>query len=92
MEIRTWNNFRSEMKMLCYATYRRIPLLRVMLVMCCCSSFFLPQFFAIFAFSTCGSYSGMFKIAVECKNRTQSDLKIEVEFEYPFRSEHAQTP
>uniref|UniRef100_A0A669BEV4 Synaptophysin n=1 Tax=Oreochromis niloticus TaxID=8128 RepID=A0A669BEV4_ORENI len=45
----------------------------------------LEWFFAIFAFSTCGSYSGMFKIAVECKNRTQSDLKIEVEFEYPFR-------
>lgn len=45
------------------------------------------QFFAIFAFSTCGSYSGMFKMAVECKNRTESDLGIEVEFEYPFRCE-----
>lgn len=44
------------------------------------------QFFAIFAFSTCGSYSGMFRMAVECKNRTNSDLSIEVEFEYPFRS------
>lgn len=54
------------------------------LVMCCCSFF---QFFAIFAFSTCGSYSGMFKIAVECKSWVQSDLSIEVEFEYPFRSE-----
>uniref|UniRef100_A0A668ABQ8 Synaptophysin n=1 Tax=Myripristis murdjan TaxID=586833 RepID=A0A668ABQ8_9TELE len=43
------------------------------------------QFFAIFAFSTCGSYSGMFKMSVECKNRTESDLSIEVEFEYPFR-------
>uniref|UniRef100_A0A673XTY2 Synaptophysin n=1 Tax=Salmo trutta TaxID=8032 RepID=A0A673XTY2_SALTR len=41
--------------------------------------------FAIFAFSTCGSYSGMFKMSVECKNRTESDLSIEVEFEYPFR-------
>lgn len=44
------------------------------------------QFFAIFAFSTCGSYSGMFRVAVECMNRTESDLSIEVEFEYPFRS------
>uniref|UniRef100_A0A8C2X8J2 Synaptophysin b n=1 Tax=Cyclopterus lumpus TaxID=8103 RepID=A0A8C2X8J2_CYCLU len=41
--------------------------------------------FAIFAFSTCGSYSGMFKMSVECKNRTESDLSIEVKFEYPFR-------
>uniref|UniRef100_A0A3Q2Q416 Synaptophysin b n=1 Tax=Fundulus heteroclitus TaxID=8078 RepID=A0A3Q2Q416_FUNHE len=41
--------------------------------------------FAIFAFSTCGSYSGMLKMSVECKNRTESDLGIEVEFEYPFR-------
>lgn len=44
-----------------------------------------PQIFAIFAFSTCGSYSGMFKMSVECKNRSESDLGIEVEFEYPFR-------
>ncbi|KAJ8017281.1 hypothetical protein DPEC_G00016220 [Dallia pectoralis] len=45
----------------------------------------LEWIFAIFAFSTCGSYSGMFKMSVECKNRTESDLSIEVEFEYPFR-------
>uniref|UniRef100_A0A8C7JLT3 Uncharacterized protein n=1 Tax=Oncorhynchus kisutch TaxID=8019 RepID=A0A8C7JLT3_ONCKI len=44
------------------------------------------QIFAIFAFSTCGSYSGMFKMSVECKNQSESDLSIEVEFEYPFRS------
>lgn len=52
-----------------------------------CDSVFslLLQIFAIFAFSTCGSYSGMFKMSVECKNRTESDLGIEVEFEYPFR-------
>lgn len=43
------------------------------------------QIFAIFAFSTCGSYSGMFKMSVECKNRSDSDLGIEVKFEYPFR-------
>lgn len=53
--------------------------------LCLCSSTFSPQIFAIFAFSTCGSYSGMFKMSVECKNRSESDLGIEVEFEYPFR-------
>ncbi|XP_061590692.1 synaptophysin b [Cololabis saira] len=45
----------------------------------------LQWIFAIFAFSTCGSYSGMFKMSVECKERSESDLDIEVEFEYPFR-------
>uniref|UniRef100_A0A3P9LIE0 Synaptophysin n=1 Tax=Oryzias latipes TaxID=8090 RepID=A0A3P9LIE0_ORYLA len=45
----------------------------------------LQWFFAVFAFSTCGSYSGLLRVAVDCKNRTESDLKIEVEFEYPFR-------
>ncbi|XP_077463626.1 synaptophysin-like [Stigmatopora argus] len=48
----------------------------------------LQWFFAIFAFSTCGSYSGMLRMSVECKNRTDSDLSIEVEFEYPFRLHH----
>lgn len=43
------------------------------------------QVFAIFAFSTCGSYSGSFRMSVECKNRSDSDLKIDVDFEYPFR-------
>ncbi|KAM9475769.1 synaptophysin b [Clarias gariepinus] len=45
----------------------------------------LQWFFAIFAFSTCGSYSGVFRMSVECKNRSESDLDIDVEFEYPFR-------
>uniref|UniRef100_A0A8C1UYB9 Synaptophysin b n=1 Tax=Cyprinus carpio TaxID=7962 RepID=A0A8C1UYB9_CYPCA len=44
-----------------------------------------PQLFAIFAFSTCGGYSGVFRMSVECKNRSESDLNIEVEFGYPFR-------
>ncbi|XP_077370264.1 synaptophysin-like [Festucalex cinctus] len=48
----------------------------------------LQWFFAILAFSTCGSYSGMLRMSVECKNRTESDLSIEVEFEYPFRLHH----
>ncbi|XP_076859773.1 synaptophysin a [Brachyhypopomus gauderio] len=45
----------------------------------------LEWVFAIFAFSTCGSYSGYFRMSVECKNRSDSDLKIDVDFEYPFR-------
>uniref|UniRef100_A0A665TZ76 Synaptophysin n=1 Tax=Echeneis naucrates TaxID=173247 RepID=A0A665TZ76_ECHNA len=45
----------------------------------------LQWFFSILAFSTCGSYSGMFRMSVECKNQTDSDLSISVEFEYPFR-------
>ncbi|XP_058244673.1 synaptophysin b [Hemibagrus wyckioides] len=45
----------------------------------------LQWFFAIFAFSTCGSYSGVFRLSVECKNRSESDLDIDVEFSYPFR-------
>uniref|UniRef100_A0A3Q2D7T4 Uncharacterized protein n=1 Tax=Cyprinodon variegatus TaxID=28743 RepID=A0A3Q2D7T4_CYPVA len=54
----------------------------IKMFLCFC---FPPQIFAIFAFSTCGSYSGMLKFSVECKNRSESDLGIEVEFEYPFR-------
>ncbi|XP_042618105.1 synaptophysin-like [Cyprinus carpio] len=45
----------------------------------------LEWVFAIFAFSTCGSYSGSFRMSVECRNRSDSDLKIDVDFEYPFR-------
>lgn len=41
--------------------------------------------FAVLAFSTCVSYSGMFKMSVVCQNREESDLGIEVQFEYPFR-------
>ncbi|KAL2103739.1 hypothetical protein ACEWY4_000607 [Coilia grayii] len=44
-----------------------------------------PQVFSIFAFATCGGYSGKFELSVECKNRSESDLSIEVEFGYPFR-------
>ncbi|KAG5282357.1 hypothetical protein AALO_G00055110 [Alosa alosa] len=45
----------------------------------------LQWVFAIFAFSTCGSYDGSFRMSVQCKNRTESNLKIDVDFEYPFR-------
>uniref|UniRef100_UPI00398E650C prickle planar cell polarity protein 3-like n=1 Tax=Pristiophorus japonicus TaxID=55135 RepID=UPI00398E650C len=45
----------------------------------------LQWIFAIFAFATCGSYSGEFRLSVECVNRSESDLNIKVQFEYPFR-------
>ncbi|XP_006902771.1 PREDICTED: synaptophysin-like [Elephantulus edwardii] len=45
----------------------------------------LQWVFAIFAFATCGSYSGELQLSVECANKTESDLSIEVKFEYPFR-------
>lgn len=44
-----------------------------------------PKVFAIFAFATCGSYTGELRLSVECANKSESDLSIEVEFEYPFR-------
>ncbi|CAK7313070.1 SYP [Vulpes lagopus] len=45
----------------------------------------LQWVFAIFAFATCGSYTGELRLSVECANKSESDLSIEVEFEYPFR-------
>ncbi|XP_069065409.1 synaptophysin [Pleurodeles waltl] len=45
----------------------------------------LQWLFSIFAFATCGSYSGEFRLSVECVNRTDSDLNIDVDFSYPFR-------
>ncbi|XP_012675521.1 synaptophysin b [Clupea harengus] len=45
----------------------------------------LEWVFSIFAFATCGGYSGKFELSVECKNRSESDLALEVEFGYPFR-------
>ncbi|MGH0125189.1 UNVERIFIED_CONTAM: hypothetical protein FKN15_027582 [Acipenser sinensis] len=30
-------------------------------------------------------YSGEFRLSVDCKNKTESDLNIKVEFDYPFR-------
>nr|XP_056712166.1 synaptophysin [Euleptes europaea] len=45
----------------------------------------LQWIFSIFAFATCGSYSGEFRLSVECANKSESDLSIDVEFSYPFR-------
>ncbi|MBN3294020.1 SYNPR protein, partial [Polypterus senegalus] len=43
------------------------------------------QLFAIFAFATCGGYSGQLQVSVECANRSESILRIPIEFAYPFR-------
>ncbi|XP_032067533.1 synaptophysin [Thamnophis elegans] len=45
----------------------------------------LEWFFSIFAFATCGSYSGKFRLSVDCPKKNESKLNIEVEFAYPFR-------
>ncbi|XP_025914950.1 N-acylglucosamine 2-epimerase, partial [Apteryx rowi] len=42
------------------------------------------QLFSIFAFATCGSYSGSFRLSVECATRNESNLNIAVDFGYPF--------
>ncbi|EPY85676.1 hypothetical protein CB1_000353011 [Camelus ferus] len=41
--------------------------------------------FAIFAFATCGGYSGGLRLSVDCVNKTESNLSIDIAFAYPFR-------
>ncbi|KAL6464392.1 hypothetical protein MHYP_G00267090, partial [Metynnis hypsauchen] len=43
-----------------------------------------PQLFAIFAFATCGGYSGQLRVSVDCVNKTDSNLSININFAYPF--------
>lgn len=43
------------------------------------------QLFAIFAFATCGGYSGELRLSVDCANKSESDLSIDIAFAYPFR-------
>ncbi|KAM6470893.1 synaptoporin isoform 1-T1 [Liasis olivaceus] len=45
----------------------------------------LEWLFAVFAFATCGGYSGGLRLSVDCANRTQSDRSIDIAFAYPFR-------
>ncbi|XP_030050117.1 synaptophysin [Microcaecilia unicolor] len=45
----------------------------------------LEWLFSIFAFATCGSYTGEFRLSVECANKSLSNLNIDVDFSYPFR-------
>ncbi|XP_039182586.1 synaptoporin isoform X2 [Crotalus tigris] len=49
-----------------------------------CMVIFAPLF-AVFAFATCGGYSGGLRLSVDCANRTQSDRSIDIAFAYPFR-------
>uniref|UniRef100_A0A8I5T7D3 Synaptoporin n=1 Tax=Pongo abelii TaxID=9601 RepID=A0A8I5T7D3_PONAB len=45
----------------------------------------LALLFAIFAFATCGGYSGGLRLSVDCVNKTESNLSIDIAFAYPFR-------
>ncbi|KAG9477807.1 hypothetical protein GDO78_013013 [Eleutherodactylus coqui] len=45
----------------------------------------LEWLFSIFAFATCGSYSGQFTLSIDCSNKTESKRNIKVDFEYPFK-------
>ncbi|XP_060714682.1 synaptoporin isoform X2 [Tachysurus vachellii] len=49
-----------------------------------CMVIFAPLF-AIFAFATCGGYTGQLRVSVDCVNKTDSNLSITVKFSYPFR-------
>uniref|UniRef100_A0A8C5DF20 Synaptoporin-like n=1 Tax=Gouania willdenowi TaxID=441366 RepID=A0A8C5DF20_GOUWI len=41
--------------------------------------------FAVFAFSTCGGYSGQLRVSVDCMEKASSNLSIPIDFGYPFR-------
>uniref|UniRef100_A0A8C9EL59 Synaptoporin n=2 Tax=Galliformes TaxID=8976 RepID=A0A8C9EL59_PAVCR len=43
----------------------------------------LEWLFAIFAFATCGGYSGGLRLSVDCANKSESDLNIDIAFAYP---------
>ncbi|XP_028854125.1 synaptoporin isoform X2 [Denticeps clupeoides] len=49
-----------------------------------CMVIFAPLF-AIFAFATCGGYTGQLRVSVDCVNKTDSNLSISINFAYPFR-------
>ena len=43
------------------------------------------QLFAIFAFATCGGYTGQLRVSVDCMEKASSNLSIAIDFSYPFR-------
>ncbi|XP_042358366.1 synaptoporin [Plectropomus leopardus] len=49
-----------------------------------CMVIFAPLF-AIFAFATCGGYSGQLRVSVDCMEKARSNLSIGIDFAYPFR-------
>uniref|UniRef100_A0A672HH88 Synaptoporin n=1 Tax=Salarias fasciatus TaxID=181472 RepID=A0A672HH88_SALFA len=51
-----------------------------------CMVIFAP-IFAICAFATCGGYYGRLQVKVDCADRRQSNLSINIDFGYPFRLE-----
>ncbi|CAG5980442.1 synaptoporin b [Menidia menidia] len=49
-----------------------------------CMVIFAP-IFAICAFATCGGYYGHLQVKVDCADRRQGNLSINIDFGYPFR-------
>ncbi|KAL6112044.1 uncharacterized protein ACO6RY_08886 [Pungitius sinensis] len=49
-----------------------------------CMVIFAP-IFAICAFATCGGYYGHLQVKVDCADRSQSNMSINIDFAYPFR-------
>uniref|UniRef100_A0A3B3IP78 Synaptoporin n=1 Tax=Oryzias latipes TaxID=8090 RepID=A0A3B3IP78_ORYLA len=45
----------------------------------------LEWFFSIFAFATCGGYSGQLRVSVDCMEKASSNLSMGIDFAYPFR-------
>uniref|UniRef100_A0A7M4E724 Uncharacterized protein n=1 Tax=Crocodylus porosus TaxID=8502 RepID=A0A7M4E724_CROPO len=57
------------------------------------SSRSLPgQLFAIFAFGSCGSFSGETGATVKCNGKNQEMTAISVQFGYPFRATKLSLP
>uniref|UniRef100_A0A669EQQ7 Synaptoporin n=1 Tax=Oreochromis niloticus TaxID=8128 RepID=A0A669EQQ7_ORENI len=52
-----------------------------------CDVFFFVslQLFSIFAFATCGGYTGQLRVSVDCMEKASSNLSIGIDFGYPFR-------
>lgn len=49
------------------------------------SVFVSLQLFSIFAFATCGGYTGQLRVSVDCMEKASSNLSIGIDFGYPFR-------
>ncbi|KAF6731726.1 Synaptoporin [Oryzias melastigma] len=45
----------------------------------------LEWLFSIFAFATCGGYSGQLRVSVDCMEKASSNLSMAIDFAYPFR-------
>lgn len=45
----------------------------------------LEWLFSIFAFATCGAYTGQLRVSVDCMEKASSNLSIGIDFGYPFR-------